>query len=90
MLIVLALCCATFIYASGELIGYLVKVSLGLRVCILYFIQYYVLHCIDPVLKINVSKLFAFVVLMFLLLVDVVHTFYLQRQVFTFYHQIID
>ena len=28
--------------------------------CILYFIQYYVLHCIDPALKINVSKLFVF------------------------------
>ena len=28
--------------------------------CILYFIQYYVSHCIDPALKINVSKLFVF------------------------------
>ena len=39
-------------------------------------VQFYtVLHCIDPALKINVSKLF---VLMFLFVVDVVHTFYLQ------------
>ena len=44
--------------------------------CILYFIQYYVLHCIDPVLKINVSKLFVLDV--FLFVVDVIHTFYLQ------------
>ena len=37
-----------------------------------YFILYYVSHCIDPALKINVSKLF------FLFVVDVAHTFYLQ------------
>ena len=43
---------------------------------ILYFIQYYVSHSIDPALKINVSKLFVFDV--FLFFVDVVHTFYLQ------------
>ena len=37
--------------------------------CILYFIQYYVLQCIDPALKINISKL----VFMLLFEVDVVH-----------------
>ena len=44
--------------------------------CILYFIQYYVSHCIDTALKINVSKQFVFDV--FLFVVDVIHTFYLQ------------
>ena len=43
--------------------AYIVGVSnnlLHVYNCILYFIQYYVLHCIDPSLKINVSKLFVF------------------------------
>ena len=44
--------------------------------CILYFIQYYVSHSTEPALKINVSKLFVFDV--FLFVVDIVHTFYLQ------------
>ena len=44
-------------------------------ICILYFIQYYVLHCIDHALKINVSELcfLKTVFLMFLFVVDVVH-----------------
>ena len=44
--------------------------------CILYFIQYYVSHSTEPALKINVSKLFVFDV--FLFVIDIVHTFYLQ------------
>ena len=43
--------------------------------CIMYFIQYYVSHSIEPALKINVSKLFVFDVFF---VVDIIHTFYLQ------------
>ena len=48
--------------------------------CILYFIQYYVLHCIDPDLKMFQNCL----ILMFLFVVGSI------IKVFTFYHQIID
>ena len=50
--------------------------------CILYFIQYYVSHSIEPALKINVSKLFVFDA--FLSLISFIHFIF---KVFTFYHQ---
>ena len=54
--------------------------------CILYFIQYYVSHSIDPALKINVSILFVFDVF-YLSLMSFIHSIF---EVFTFYHQSID
>ena len=51
--------------------------------CILYFIQHYVSHSIDPASKINVSKLFVFD----LSLMSFIHSIF---KVFTFYHQSID
>ena len=54
--------------------------------CLLYFIQYYVSHSTDPALKINVSKLFVFVVF-YLSLMSFIHFIF---KVFTFYHQSID
>ena len=50
---------------------------------ILYFIQYYVSHSIDPALKINDSKLFVFDVF-YLSLMSFIHSIF---KVFTFYHQ---
>ena len=43
-------------------------------------------HCIDPTLKINVSKLFVFDVF-YLSLISFIHSIF---RVFTFYHQSID
>ena len=54
--------------------------------CILYFIQYYVSHSVDPALKINVSKLFVCDVF-YLSLMSFTHSIF---KVFTFYHQSID
>ena len=53
---------------------------------ILYFIQYYVSHYIEPALKINVSKLFVFDVF-YLSLISFIHFIF---KIFIFYHKSID
>ena len=53
---------------------------------ILYFIQHYISHSIDPALKINDPNLFVFDVF-YLSLMSFIHSIF---KVFTFYHQSID
>ena len=68
------------------LVYHVVKAKQPVYNCILYFIQYYVSHSIDPALKINFSILFVFDVF-YLTLMSFIHSIF---KVFTFYHQSID